>query len=90
MFASSGCGGCHTLKAAGAEGQIGPNLDNLAADARKAGQPLAEYVKQSIIDPNAYTAPGYIKGVMPTTFSQSLTSAQLGALIAYLVAVSGK
>jgi len=29
VFASAGCGGCHTLHAAGAGGQIGPNLDQL-------------------------------------------------------------
>ena len=29
VFASAGCGGCHTLKAAGASGNVGPNLDDL-------------------------------------------------------------
>jgi mono/diheme cytochrome c family protein len=29
VFASAGCGGCHTLKAAGATGNVGPNLDDL-------------------------------------------------------------
>ena len=29
VFRSAGCGGCHTLAAAGAGGQIGPNLDKL-------------------------------------------------------------
>ena len=29
VFASAGCGGCHTLKAAGASGTVGPNLDEL-------------------------------------------------------------
>src|SRR5215210_8717014 len=29
VFASAGCGSCHTLRAAGAAGQIGPNLDAL-------------------------------------------------------------
>jgi cytochrome c6 len=33
VFASSGCGGCHTLKAAGASGSIGPNLDQLRPSA---------------------------------------------------------
>jgi mono/diheme cytochrome c family protein len=28
VFASAGCGGCHTLKAAAANGQVGPNLDD--------------------------------------------------------------
>jgi len=39
VFASSGCGGCHTLKAAGATGTVGPNLDQLKP-------PLARIVLQ--------------------------------------------
>ena len=27
VFASAGCGGCHTLKDAGSTGNVGPNLD---------------------------------------------------------------
>jgi mono/diheme cytochrome c family protein len=29
VFASAGCGGCHTLEAAGSSGQTGPNLDDV-------------------------------------------------------------
>ncbi len=29
VFASAGCSGCHTLKDAGATGNVGPNLDDL-------------------------------------------------------------
>jgi mono/diheme cytochrome c family protein len=32
VFANAGCAGCHTLKAASAKGQIGPNLDELKPD----------------------------------------------------------
>lgn|SRR5512135_232307 len=32
VFASAGCGGCHTLKAANASGTVGPNLDQLKPD----------------------------------------------------------
>jgi cytochrome c553 len=32
VFASAGCGGCHTLEAAGSNGQVGPNLDELKPD----------------------------------------------------------
>jgi len=32
VFASAGCGGCHTLKAANASGTVGPNLDQLQPD----------------------------------------------------------
>jgi cytochrome c553 len=33
VFASAGCSSCHTLKAAGATGTIGPNLDQLRPSA---------------------------------------------------------
>jgi mono/diheme cytochrome c family protein len=32
VFATAGCGGCHTLKAAGSTGNVGPNLDDLKPD----------------------------------------------------------
>lgn len=34
VFASAGCGNCHTLAAANASGTIGPNLDSLKPDYR--------------------------------------------------------
>jgi len=83
-FSSNGCGSCHTFKPASSNGTIGPDLDNLPADAQKAGKPLAAYVKESIVDPDAYIVPGYQKGVMPATFGQSLSAAQITALVTYL------
>ena len=32
VFASAGCGGCHTLAAASSGGNVGPNLDDLKPD----------------------------------------------------------
>ena len=32
VFASAGCGNCHTLKAADATGSVGPNLDEVMPD----------------------------------------------------------
>ena len=32
VFASAGCGGCHTLEAAGSSGSVGPNLDDSKPD----------------------------------------------------------
>jgi mono/diheme cytochrome c family protein len=32
VFASAGCGSCHTLSAAGASGTTGPNLDEVQPD----------------------------------------------------------
>jgi mono/diheme cytochrome c family protein len=35
VYAFAGCGGCHTLKAAGSTGTVGPNLDQLKPDAAR-------------------------------------------------------
>jgi mono/diheme cytochrome c family protein len=32
VYASAGCGGCHTLAAANSSGNVGPNLDDLKPD----------------------------------------------------------
>ena len=89
-FAANGCGGCHTLKAAGSGGNVGPNLDKLAADAKTAGQPLDAYIRESIVHPNSYIVKGFPASTMPGNFGQVLTAPQLNGLIAYLLAVSGK
>jgi cytochrome c oxidase subunit II len=84
-FAAGGCAACHTFKAIpSAKGTIGPSLDKLKESAAAAGQPLAEFIEKSITDPNAYIAPGYQPGLMPSTFSSTLTKDQLDALVQYL------
>ena len=87
VFVNNGCNSCHTLKAAGATAKIGPDLDKLPAEARGAGKPLDAFVHESIVNPNAYVAPGFPKNVMPQTFSQ-LPKSQLDALVRYLVSSS--
>lgn len=84
VFASAGCGGCHAFAPAGSTGAIGPSLDQLAAAAEEAGVPLEEFVRTSIVDPDAYLAPGFQAGVMPGSFGESLTTEELDALVAYL------
>jgi len=83
-FGNAGCGGCHTFTPAGTDAEIGPSLDNLAADAETAGVPLEEYIRQSIVDPDAVVVEGYQTGVMPTTFGETLSQEELDALVAYL------
>ena len=91
VFAANGCSSCHTLSAAGATGKVGPNLDHIDSDAAKYGKKLGEspsqYVHQSIKDPTAFTVPGFPKGVMPSTFGQTLSPQQLNALVKYLLSV---
>ena len=83
MFLESGCGGCHVFTPAGAEakGTTGPNLDNLPDYAEKAGQPLDEFVRESLVSPDAYVEEGFPEGVMP---AYSGDDKQLADLVAFL------
>jgi mono/diheme cytochrome c family protein len=84
LFAAQACGSCHTFTPAGTSGSVGPDLDNVAADAQKAkASSPADYVFTSIDDPNAYVVPGFPKGVMPP-FGQSLGKQQIADLVAFI------
>jgi cytochrome c551/c552 len=90
IFINQGCGACHTYKPAGpgANGKIGPDLDKLPQYAKTANQPLAQFVHDSIVDPNKYVEKGYPKGVMPTTY-KSLSATDLKALVDFLTKPQG-
>jgi len=85
VFASAGCAACHTFKPAASTGTIGPNLDDLASYAQKAGEPLAQFTHEAIVAPPAkYVPSGFPTTVMPTTFGSSLSATQLNDLVAFL------
>ena len=92
VFTSAGCAGCHQLTAAGSNGAVGPSLDNLAGDAKKFGngQAADAYVRESIVNPNAFVVPGFPRGTMPQTFGKDLTPEQIKALVDYLLKPGGK
>lgn len=79
VFASNGCGGCHTLAEAETGGTTGPNLDEVLP-----GQ-SATMVHDSIVDPNSVIAKGFPPNVMPSTYGDSLTPKELEDLVQYLV-----
>lgn len=89
VFEAQGCGSCHTLAAARATGKVGPSLDKLPAEAKQAGKPLEDFVRESIVNPDAYVQPGYSKELMPETYDE-LPKEQLGALVEYLIDSSRK
>jgi cytochrome c551/c552 len=85
VFASAGCTACHTFKPAASTGTVGPDLDNLASYAQKAGEPLAQFTHEAIVSPPAkYVPSGFPTTVMPTTFGSSLSATQLNDLVAFL------
>jgi len=87
VFKNNGCSACHTLNAAGATGKVGPDLDKLPTYAQRAGKPIADFIQQSVTDPNAYVEKGFPKNVMPTF---QLPKDQLDALVQYLIQSSKK
>jgi cytochrome c551/c552 len=90
IFINQGCGACHTYEPAGpaANGKIGPDLDKLPQYAQTAGQPLAQFVHESIVDPNKYVEKGYPKGVMPGTY-KGLPPTDITALVDFLTKPQG-
>jgi len=84
-FGDNGCASCHTLAAAGSSGSVGPDLDKLKQYATAANMPLNDFIRESIIKPDAYVEKGYAKGIMPGTFA-SLPKGTLDALVAFLAA----
>jgi cytochrome c oxidase subunit 2 len=84
VFQQYGCGGCHTLQGTpGATGTTGPDLDKLKEQAARAKQPLAAFIKESIVKPGAYIEPGY-PDAMPPTFATLIPADKLNQLVQYL------
>jgi cytochrome c551/c552 len=87
VFTSNACASCHTFKPANATGTIGPDLDTAPAESAKAdnNMNLSAFIKESIVDPNAYIAKGYSKGIMPTNFGSQLSAKQINDLVAFIL-----
>jgi len=81
---STACAACHTLADAGSSATVGPVLDKALA-----GKPPA-FTKTSILQPSARIAPGFQDGIMPKNYGDTLSPAEVDALVAYLAKVAGK
>jgi cytochrome c551/c552 len=82
LFSSNGCVSCHTYKPAGSKATVGPDLDKLATYAKQAKQPLDKFVRESLVNPNAYVQSGFPANVMPSF--ASLQEPQINALVTFL------
>jgi cytochrome c oxidase subunit II len=91
VFTANGCGGCHQLADAGSSGTTGPSLDDLmqSAEENGAGKPPEEYVRESIVNPDAFVVEGFPDGTMPQNFGEDLTPEQIDALVKYLLEQGG-
>jgi cytochrome c oxidase subunit II len=82
IFTSAGCSGCHTLAKAGATGTVGPDLGKL-------GNVDANFIRTSIVDPNAKITKGFKPNIMPQNFKTQLSKEELDALVKYLLEAQG-
>ena len=100
LFGTLPCVSCHDVTKPWPGGDICPNLGNIATEAarivrsreyRGKAKTAAEYIRESIVDPNAYIVPGASyrtadgQSVMPKDFGTALTGAQIDDLVAYLL-----
>ena len=100
LYETLPCASCHDIGRPWPGGDICPNLGNIATEAariirgpyyRGRAKDAAGYIRESIVDPNAYIVPGPAyrqadgKSVMPASFGQTLTPAQLDDLVAFLL-----
>jgi mono/diheme cytochrome c family protein len=83
VFLTKGCTGCHSREGDSDIGFIGPDLTGLAdrAGDRVDGLSAEEYVRQSVLDPQAYIVDGY-GSQMPVL---PLDALELDALVVYLL-----
>ncbi len=89
FFASSigegtGCRLCHSLKPN--EVKVGPSLAGIATRAatRVPGMSAEEYIRESILHPDAYIVPGF-DNKMPAYISEGLSPQDLDDLVAFLM-----
>jgi nitric oxide reductase subunit C len=100
LFSTLPCVSCHDVTKPWPGGDICPNLGNIATEAarlvrtreyRGKAKTAAEYIRESIVEPNAYIVPGAAyrtadgHSVMPKDFGATLSGAQIDDLVAYLL-----
>ncbi len=82
-----GCATCHSLE----DGVtlVGPSLAGIATeaagDAEKAGVTPEEFLRESIVDPDADVASGFSPGVMYPNYGKELSEQDIADLIAFLM-----
>jgi hypothetical protein len=80
------CGECHSVEPGG-NAALGPNLSNIGARAATTvpGQTAEEYLRASIVDPDAHLSGGFQDGLMYRRYGRALTAGQIEDLVAYML-----
>jgi hypothetical protein len=94
-FASGGCVACHNIKGiGGGAARLGPGLSQAGfiASERRPGYEALDYLEESILNPGAFVRTNCpdgpcIDGLMPQTYSETLTSDEISTIVNYLAAL---
>ncbi|HNB51985.1 MAG TPA: cytochrome c, partial [Anaerolineales bacterium] len=80
-----GCNTCHSLTPDTVV--VGPSLAGVAtrAETRVDGVSAEDYIRQSILEPDAYVVEGFQPGVMVQVWAEKLTPEQVDNVVAYLL-----
>jgi len=85
LGSAAGCKTCHSLEPgvivigpslAGIGGSAGTRVENLTAE---------DYIKESIMKPDAYLVEGFPSGVMPSSYGSQLSTEEVDSLVSYLL-----
>ncbi len=94
VYLQNYCGICHALAAAGTNGSFGPSHNGIATTARQRiadpayrgnAATVVQYLRESIVEPAAYAAPGYAHTSHPMPSYAHLSKRDLDALIYFLL-----
>lgn len=83
--AAPGCATCHSLEPG--KTLVGPSHAGVATRAATAvsGVSAEDYLKQSILTPDAHITEGFTAGVMYPNYGKDLTEQEINDLVAYLM-----
>jgi cytochrome c oxidase subunit II len=84
------CATCHATEP-GMDTGSGPSLAGIGdrAGTTVAGQSAEQYLRASIVDPDAFLSGGYQEGIMYRAYAQGLTTKQIDDLVAYMLTLKG-
>ncbi len=80
---------CSTCHSTGQDKIVGPGLGGISsrAETRVSGQSATDYIRTSILNPDAYIVPGF-ENIMPPIYEQRLSDQDVANLIAYLMTLA--
>ena len=82
-----GCMACHSTDTVRIT--VGPTVAGIGriASERVPGQTAEAYLRESILNPDAYVVDGYAPGIMYQLYSENLTEAQVDLLVNYMLSL---